>query len=233
MNKDPDYINIVLSLFSGHKRRASKYSNPAIEHIMFMEKLCMMIDACLGFVKSENKEDEFISNEVDELVNIIRGDIEQLIMYIENPKYSPNNNEGLKVIIKDFSEYLKSLDESVSEVDSKYTLHAINGIKMKLLFIETYYRVRNRRINLIDNVIKYLMLLHEISLFVDFSIMGMRVDKQIQQPEKLTAINEMIDDINKSIVRLIKWIETPLYSPDHPLGNKMMNECGNDFNQRC
>lgn len=56
------------------------------------------------------------------------------------------------------------------------------------------------------------------------------IDKDIT-PEIILKMKNLSLNMQKELNSLMQWIQHPIYSPDHPIGNNMMNKSMEHFQQ--
>lgn len=78
-----------------------------------------------------------------------------------------------------------------------------------------------------DPVTRHILFLEKLLAIKDIFIAALEnvemAEETKYRSQKLCTI------IDEEVESLIDWIQQPIYSPDHPIGNNMMKEAGKDF----
>ena len=100
--------------------------------------------------------------------------------------------------------------------------------QMMLNIILTALESNFNRARLIkDPVTRHILFLEKLLAVKDIFVASldaipMTEDTKIRSQKLCTTINGEVES-------LIDWIQQPIYSPDHPIGNSMMKEAEKDF----
>lgn len=82
-----------------------------------------------------------------------------------------------------------------------------------------------------DPVIRATLLVDKLSLLVDIGVATV-INTNTDLPEETVArIRHSTNLLNDELQFLSDWISTPVYSPDHPYGNKSCKPVKNNFNE--
>jgi hypothetical protein len=134
-----------------------------------------------------------------------------------------------------------------TEADDKRARIAEKKYKLMMLdaTLTTVESVFNRNYNMADPVTRYILFLDKLYLILDigFSFSDVAFKKLTEEFEenddgiKLslsyeTRIKKLIKDTQEQMKKLSMWIQNPVYGPDHPLGNSLMENAKQNYESR-
>lgn len=83
-----------------------------------------------------------------------------------------------------------------------------------------------------DPMTRHTLFLEKLLTIADISA-GVTNTTAVNVSEELkTKIATVMTIFNRHVDSLLEWIQSPVYSPDHPVGNMMMKGCEKDFDDR-
>lgn len=93
----------------------------------------------------------------------------------------------------------------------------------------TYECMSKRHASIRDPATRYALIVDKLCMAVDFAIGGMNlILKDADQEHKDMALNTATL-LQKDLINLMDWIQSPTYSPDHPIGKNDMDEAKQSF----
>ncbi len=75
-----------------------------------------------------------------------------------------------------------------------------------------------------DPVTRHTLFVEKISMLIDFCYSMLELRDKHLSPGLLVDIEKTIKNVDDDLNSLIEWIQQPIYSPNHPIGNKIMKE---------
>lgn len=92
--------------------------------------------------------------------------------------------------------------------------------------------ILSRQRNIEDPTLRYSMFVDKLLMFLDIGIgLGKATLDDDDYPDELKERFEKLSEmLTNDLNSLMKWIQNPVYSPDHPYGNSMMKSSENNFN---
>lgn len=107
---------------------------------------------------------------------------------------------------------------------------------------ENFELVANIFVNILDNInkrhdavkdpsTKYALLVDKLCLGLDagLAVMKTMMDQHEIEPELKIKIEDASSKLQSQLTGLMNWVINPVYGPDHPYGNSMMNSAATDF----
>ena len=109
-------------------------------------------------------------------------------------------------------------------------------LEVRIRIIETIVNIVNRGVNrqkrYEDPVLRATLLLDKLVTIVDIGIAtftGFNSDL----PEPITnKVKDASQILTEELNFLMDWVTSPIYSPDHPYGNKLMKKTEEKFNEK-
>jgi hypothetical protein len=94
------------------------------------------------------------------------------------------------------------------------------------LIVDALARTVNRYHNIDDPVIRYTLIVDKIHILLDVCstmVIG-NIAEDGMDDKTEDNIKKLFDTLHKDIENLEDWIKMPTYSPEHPHGNKLLND---------
>lgn len=123
------------------------------------------------------------------------------------------------------------VDETVNHYEDCDSVATKQAVKL-LSSVKDVLVSSNRRLNICkDPVAKNLIRLERMCSMLDMMLLGLK--SSIGDSDQ---VNSVIDEISslmyKEIEELMLWVQSPVYSPDHPIGAQMMKEASESFKEK-
>jgi len=100
------------------------------------------------------------------------------------------------------------------------------------IIVGVFEQTLERQKTMNDPVIRHIIFLEKLLLTMDI-ILTMLKEGSIKLSNSMkTRIDNVVRCMNNEIVNLQNWVQTPVYSPNHPFGEKMMKYVEEDFNNK-
>lgn len=122
-----------------------------------------------------------------------------------------------------YEQVMKTVKE---QEDEQRLRDKIQGIEIMLSILNSGI-ARHKRSG--DPVLRTTMLVDKLCTVVDVGLGYLNTQHNDIPPElkeKMTAASQMITE---ELNFMLDWITNPVYSPDHPYGNKVMKDANNEF----
>lgn len=97
--------------------------------------------------------------------------------------------------------------------------------------INTAENIFNRQRKIDDPIIRYSLFVDKLSMVLDASSGFLKgfTDDEKYPSDLRDRIDHLSNTIHKDLDDLMEWIRHPIYSPDHPYGDKIMDKSKDDF----
>lgn len=116
------------------------------------------------------------------------------------------------------------------EEDKKKTM-----LKMKeeiSMVVEIYNNTMNRYRQIKDPATKFTLLVDKLCFGIDILMASMmrllEEEEQLDDASKV-KIKSICSDLQIELNKLMEWIQSPIYGPDHPYGYQMMKDAKTSF----
>ena len=121
------------------------------------------------------------------------------------------------------------VEKTPEQIAQEQSLQA--KVKMVETIVSVYSKQQSRRARCVDPVTQHILFLDRLCLIPDIISAGIE-SLMVGIPDELKdKVQDMNNDISNNIGNLIEWIQMPQYAPDHPIGNKLMQESKDHFNE--
>lgn len=103
------------------------------------------------------------------------------------------------------------------------------SIKMML---NIYHNTMNRYKNIKDPSTKFTLLLDKLCFVIDIALAALNaytLEEKNLTPELQVELDNATRDLQNELGKLADWIQSPVYGPDHPYGNQLMQESAQNF----
>ena len=126
-----------------------------------------------------------------------------------------------------------NMSESENSFDAKQEKRRLKDeIRSIKIGLRTVENILLRQRNIEDAALRYTIFVDKLCLIFD---VGTAFLQEYFNDEKYPEdLKERIDDLSETLKddlsQLMKWIQSPMYSPDHPHGIKVMQSSEKEFN---
>ena len=100
------------------------------------------------------------------------------------------------------------------------------------VFINLLENINKRHNAVKDPATRYALLVDKLCLGLDtgLAMMNMMMEQVGADPELQIKIEAASAKLQTQLTGLMDWVINPVYGPDHPFGNNIMNNAATDFN---
>lgn len=86
--------------------------------------------------------------------------------------------------------------------------------------------MRHRKLE--DPTMRAVLLVDKLTTIFDTALIALQSDSELND-ETNVKLERAFGLISEELDFLVQWVQSPVYSPDHPVGRSMMNESKNHF----
>lgn len=107
-----------------------------------------------------------------------------------------------------------------------------NNEELYNITISTIDQHLSRVLAIEDPVLRHTLFIDKLYIFLDLMTVIIQTLASEYDDKLKNKADILIGKVNDELTQLMSWIRQPIYSPEHPYGNKLMMDAKKDFEKQ-